>query len=133
MLRRLWARDQAERFRGGWRQRELQGEGRAEVVVRSKAASAHLLDWCRGDLSASRLQEHMLACAQDGLSHPAVVRLSRCRGGNNAQRDLLDLIEERVGLAGLQTAIDNPADVTRRQYIQAPIIIIIIIIQMIQQ
>ena len=115
-MRRLWLRDQVVPIRGGWRQREAQGEGRVDHGVRSRAATTHLQEWCNGDCSAAALQRHMEACVLDGLNHPTVVRLARCGSGKHAQRDLLALLEEKVGLAALQTVIDVPDQVTRQHW-----------------
>ena len=122
MLSKLWAPLPRKRARGGWRQRQRQleideAEDRTSSI--SYLAAGHLLDWCDGLESASKLRFHMHNAIKDGFHHPMITRLSdisvesdqHCHAGLCALLDtceISDLITE-MPAGGLVTHIVLPS------------------------
>ena len=81
MLSPLSAPLDTPRVRGGFRQRrdaDSAARSRSPIPV-SRGARGHLLSWGKGLESAPGLRQHCLNFVEDGMDHPAVVRLSRIR------------------------------------------------------
>ena len=99
MLAPLWAHlpVRTPLRRGGWRQR-LANEGvephggYLEPPQISRLFGSHLLSWCEGLISASRLQSLAAAGVADGFQHPMLSRLNGLREGQHAQISLLRLL-----------------------------------------
>ena len=99
MLAPLWAHlpARAPRRRGGWRQRlaneqEEPHGGHLGPPQISRLSGSHLLSWCEGLISASRLQSLAAAGSADGFRHPMLTRLARLHEGQHAQSSLLRLL-----------------------------------------
>ena len=116
MLTRLWAREplrEAE-LRGGWRQRDQQLAAAQVGDAISHLAAGHLKQYADGESSATQLRYHMANAVRDGMEHPTIVKLAaNTEGGGNPQRGLKALLEEKVGLLGLQTELEVSDSVTR--------------------
>ena len=107
MLRPLWEPPPRKRARGGWRQVQAQAvEEDDEYHGVSRLAAGVLLDWCDGDLFASKLQTRMSDAVSDNFKHPMIVRLSEIGSGQNAHGGLMTLCE-RLGITDFITARPN--------------------------
>ena len=75
------------RRRGGWRQ-QLASQTRVDEnpPPLSKLASGLLLEFCDGNLSATRLWQHCSNAKADGLTHPMVLRLAQVGSEDSKHR-----------------------------------------------
>ena len=83
------------RRRGGWRQRIEREEQNQELPgpgALSHLFGLHLLDWCDGKMSASRLQQCAAAGLADNFVHPMIQRLAGVGAAQHANAGILGLL-----------------------------------------
>ena len=102
MLSKLWAplEQPSAGQRGGWRQQARHRElaARAPDPGISRLGAHQLLEWCDGELSASKLQTVMESALQDGLKHPMVTRLGEIAAAQHSHSSLMDLLKTRTAI-----------------------------------
>eukprot|EP00969_Alexandrium_andersonii_P048967 2147838-Alexandrium_andersonii.AAC.1 len=89
MLSLLCRRVGVKRKRGGWRQQLEQSDSEEyDEQGISRLAAGHLLEWCDGETSASRVVNHMRNASLDGFAHPMVAKIAKAGVGQHAQAGL---------------------------------------------
>ena len=102
------------RPRGGHRQRAQWAESRATEVValsRSYTFERHVLSWSQGFISAPMLWSLVQGTVLDGLSHPALIRISRLAKtycDSNTHQNLLNLFARQCNLNAYITEVADP-------------------------
>ena len=102
------------RPRGGWRQRPQWAESIAAENValsRSYTFERHVLSWAQGFISAPMLWSLVQGTVLDGLSHPALIRISRLAktyGDSNTHQNLLNLFARQCNLNAYITEVAYP-------------------------